>query len=479
MHGSTLIFILIGVLLYLMMGALVFNALEAPNEESHHDDLQATRKEFLGNYTCVDPEHLSNLIDVSIAISVGVDPKSNTTFSTSWDLASAFFFCGTIVTTIGYGNISPKTTWGQLFCICYTLVGIPLFGFLLAAAGDHLGTSLRNAIAKVEALLWKWKVSPTIVRVITAVLSILLGCVLFIFVPILVFQRVEEWTWLQSAYFVVITLTTVGFGDYVAEHKIRYFEECFSDGDAGKHHWYKPLVWFWVLFGLAYFVSILSMIGNWILVLTKKTKAEGLRAHASDWTQNIQNMSVDFNMSGKFEDPFKRTRRKRRHRRQRHNGSQGRVREDGKEENESESGSYSGSSDESESSSESQSEETQTDRVPEGGGSDKGKDLVEKEKLHAMPKDPVLSQPLDYLGENLAYIDESSDALSGKIHVDPLLDVPESNPASTDRPKRRRQRRHLRRDQQKPKTPKTSPNEPENKAPNGDIRPKDPPTPML
>uniref|UniRef100_A0A671S6N6 Potassium channel subfamily K member 4-like n=1 Tax=Sinocyclocheilus anshuiensis TaxID=1608454 RepID=A0A671S6N6_9TELE len=373
MHGSTLIFVLIGVLLYLMMGALVFNALEAPHEESHHDELQATRKEFLGNYTCVDPEHLSKLIDVvAEAISVGVDPNSNTTFSTSWDLASAFFFCGTIVTTIGYGNISPKTTWGQLFCICYTLVGIPLFGFLLAAAGDHLGTSLRNAIAKVEALLWKWKVSPTIVRVITAVLSILLGCVLFIFVPILVFQKVEDWTWLESAYFVVITLTTVGFGDYVA----------------GKDHWYKPLVWFWVLFGLAYFVSILSMIGNWILVLTKKTRAE------------------------------------------------------------------------------SQSEVTQTDRVPEGVGSDKGKDLVKEEKLHAMAKDPVLSQPLDYLGENLAYIDESSDAVSGKIHLDPL-------------PKRRRQRRHLRRDQQKPKTPKTSPNEPENKAPNGDIRQKDPPTPKL
>ncbi|KAL1252889.1 hypothetical protein QQF64_017582 [Cirrhinus molitorella] len=471
MHGVALIFILIGVLLYLMMGALVFNALEAPNEESHHDELQATRQEFLGNYTCVDPAHLSKLIDkVAEAISVGVDPNSNTTFSTSWDLASAFFFCGTIVTTIGYGNISPKTEWGQFFCICYTLVGIPLFGFLLAAAGDHLGTSLRNAIAKVEALLWKWKVSPTIVRVITAVLSILLGCVLFIFLPILVFQKVENWSLLESAYFVVITLTTVGFGDYVAG----------DSGDAGQDHWYKPLVWFWVLFGLAYFVSILAMIGNWILVLMKKTRAEmeGLRAHASDWTQNIQNMSVDFNMSGKFEDPFRRTRRKHRHRRHRHNGSQGRTGEDGKE-NQSESGSYSGSSDESESSSESQSEATQTERVPEGGGGDKAKDLEKEEKLHAMPKDPILSQPLDYFGENLAYIDESSDAVSGKIHLDPLLDVPESNPASTDRPKRRRQRRHLRRDQQKPKTPKTSPNEPENKAPNGDIRQKDPPTPKL
>ncbi|XDV38859.1 hypothetical protein PO909_008189 [Leuciscus waleckii] len=479
MNSTTLLFVLTGVLLYLVMGALVFNALEAPNEESHHVQLQTTRQEFLGNYTCVDPDRLENLITVAKAISVGIDPNNSTnaTFSTSWDLASAFFFCGTIITTIGYGNISPKTTWGQFFCIWYTLVGIPLFGFLLGAAGDHLGTSLRNAIAKVEALLWKWKVSPTIVRVITAVLSILLGCVLFVFVPILVFQKVENWTLLESAYFVVITLTTVGFGDYVAEHKIRCFKEYFSDGEAGEHHWYKPLVWFWVLFGLAYFVSILSMIGNWILVLTKKTRAEELRAHASDWTQNIQNMSVDFRVPGKLEDPFKRSRRKRRHRRHRRSGSQGEAGEDGREENKSESGSYSGSSDESEGSSESQSEVTETERVPVGGGD--GKDLEKEEKLHAIPKDAVLSQPLDYFGENLAYIDESSDAVSGKIHLDPLLDVPETNPASKDRPKRRRQRRHLRRDQQKPKTPQTSPNEPENKATNGDIEQKDPPTPKL
>lgn len=62
----------------------------------------------------------------------------------------------------------------------------------------------------------KWRVSPTIVRVISAVLSILLGCVLFVALPIFVFQKVEKWTLLESAYFVVITLTTVGFGDYVA-----------------------------------------------------------------------------------------------------------------------------------------------------------------------------------------------------------------------------------------------------------------------
>jgi len=66
MHTTTLLFVLTGVLLYLVMGALVFNALEAPNEESHHDQLQTTRQEFLGNYTCVDPDRLENLIAVGI-----------------------------------------------------------------------------------------------------------------------------------------------------------------------------------------------------------------------------------------------------------------------------------------------------------------------------------------------------------------------------------------------------------------------------
>uniref|UniRef100_A0A8C9ZW12 Potassium channel subfamily K member 4 n=1 Tax=Sander lucioperca TaxID=283035 RepID=A0A8C9ZW12_SANLU len=304
MRCSTLLGILTGVLLYLVLGAVVFRALEIPREEGKYMQLQDTRRDFLLNFTCMGPDDLQTLIkvqqEVVEAVGAGVDPSNNITFTSQWDLASAFFFSGTIITTIGFGNISPKTEGGQLFCIFYALVGIPMFGILLAGVGDHLGTGLRKAVAKIETLFRKWRVSPTIVRVISAVLSILLGCLLFVAVPILVFQEVEGWTLLESAYFVVITLTTVGFGDYVA----------------GIHdHWYKPLVWFWILLGLAYFASILTMIGNWLRVLSKKTRAEmeELRAHATDWTQNIQNMSVDFRIAGKIDDPFKRRRRKRRH----------------------------------------------------------------------------------------------------------------------------------------------------------------------
>ncbi|XP_035382620.1 potassium channel subfamily K member 4 [Electrophorus electricus] len=463
MRCSTLLAILTAVLLYLVMGALVFRTLEGPHEEGNHIRLQDTRREFLLNYTCMSPESLQELIEkVAHAIGAGIDPKNNDTFTSSWDLASAFFFSGTIITTIGYGNISPKTEWGQLFCICYALVGIPMFGFLLAGVGDHLGTGLRKAIAKIEMLFLKWKVSPTIVRVISAVLSIMLGCVLFIFVPTLVFQEVEKWTLLESAYFVVITLTTVGFGDYVA-----------GDGGAeGMEHWYKPLVWFWILLGLAYFASVLTMIGNWLRVVSKRTRAEmeELRAHATDWTQNIQNMSVDFRIPAKLDDPFKRHRRRHRHGPRRHganhstsgtaNPDGGEKGENGHPDSQSESGSsasYSTTSNESCSESEIGSEATQTEQV-----SDKGE--KRDDPIPTIPTDPTFSQPLDYFGENLAYIDESSDAVSGKLHLDPLLDMPKSKMDALQRAKRRCPKRPATK-----KISKTSRTNLELKEPNGDI----------
>lgn len=38
--------------------------------------------------------------------------------------------------------------------------------------------------------------------------------------------------------------------------------------------YYKPVVWFWILVGLAYFAAILSMIGDWFRVISKRTKEE-------------------------------------------------------------------------------------------------------------------------------------------------------------------------------------------------------------
>lgn len=64
--------------------------------------------------------------------------------------------------------------------------------------------------------LQKWHVPPGLVRILSAVLFLLIGCLLFVLTPTFVFCYVEGWSKLEAIYFVVVTLTTVGFGDYVA-----------------------------------------------------------------------------------------------------------------------------------------------------------------------------------------------------------------------------------------------------------------------
>uniref|UniRef100_A0A8D0L425 Potassium two pore domain channel subfamily K member 4 n=1 Tax=Sphenodon punctatus TaxID=8508 RepID=A0A8D0L425_SPHPU len=241
MRRATVLALFSVVLAYLVTGAFVFRLLEQPYEIQQQGKLSAYREHFLHKHSCVTPDELNELIQhVSEAMGAGVGPATNSTNSTStnWDMGSAFFFAGTIITTIGFGNTSPKTDAGRLFCIFYALVGIPLFGMLLAGVGDHLGSSLRHAIGKVEDI---FLVSKTLHRAPCAPYPCTSSC--------------------SAPLFPLIAVPLTPF---------------LSPGNATgeAHPLYKPLVWFWILLGLAYFASILTMIGNWLRVLSRRTRAE-------------------------------------------------------------------------------------------------------------------------------------------------------------------------------------------------------------
>lgn len=64
--------------------------------------------------------------------------------------------------------------------------------------------------------LQHWDISQTKIRVISTLLFVLFGCLLFVALPAAIFKHIEGWSALESLYFVVITLTTIGFGDFVA-----------------------------------------------------------------------------------------------------------------------------------------------------------------------------------------------------------------------------------------------------------------------
>jgi hypothetical protein len=64
-----------------------------------------------------------------------------------WDFWNAVFFSLSIVTTIGYGNMSCKTVEGRVATIFYALLGIPLMLFLLNTIGQVMFSSIE--------VLWK------------------------------------------------------------------------------------------------------------------------------------------------------------------------------------------------------------------------------------------------------------------------------------------------------------------------------------
>ncbi|KAI8036908.1 trichohyalin isoform X1 [Drosophila gunungcola] len=53
----------------------------------------------------------------------------------SWNFVNCFIFCWTVITTIGYGHITPKTNLGRSLTIVYAIIGIPMFLIVLADLG--------------------------------------------------------------------------------------------------------------------------------------------------------------------------------------------------------------------------------------------------------------------------------------------------------------------------------------------------------
>lgn len=60
----------------------------------------------------------------------------------------------------------------------------------------------------------------------------------------------------------------------ISNTNLYLFDFFLGGSDIEYFDFYKPVVWFWILVGLAYFAAVLSMIGDWLRVISKKTKEE-------------------------------------------------------------------------------------------------------------------------------------------------------------------------------------------------------------
>ncbi|XP_006811459.1 TWiK family of potassium channels protein 7-like [Saccoglossus kowalevskii] len=271
-------------LAYVVIGALIFHSLERDQGSGMAANLTAIRQQVTADLR--KNRHMNtlnwnvlvenNLQKYEKQMRLFYENGAKTSPGHTWNYQSAMYFCLTVLSTIGYGNIVPATEGGKLFCVPYALIGIPLFFLYLAKLGELLASPLKKIYKKIvigdkrrvcsskhtssvhrtgsasssapkgreqrvcnkdndtptrndgpcsvgcsaeprssslkQGQHTKESGSETEIQVPIYLLAILL--IAYILLSALVFASTQDgWSYLDAMYFCTITYTTVGFGD--------------------------------------------------------------------------------------------------------------------------------------------------------------------------------------------------------------------------------------------------------------------------
>ncbi|XP_030260465.1 potassium channel subfamily K member 3a isoform X2 [Sparus aurata] len=121
----------------------------------------------------------------------------------------------------GYGHAAPSTDGGKVFCMIYALLGIPLTLVMFQSVGERINTFVRYLLHRLKKCLGMRR---TEVSMVNMVIIGFISCMSTLCVGALAFSHFEGWSFFQAFYYCFITLTTIGFGDYVAlqsEHALQ------------------------------------------------------------------------------------------------------------------------------------------------------------------------------------------------------------------------------------------------------------------
>ncbi|XP_054710326.1 TWiK family of potassium channels protein 7-like [Uloborus diversus] len=167
--GATFLFSHIGlcslVFGYTVMGAFTFEALEAANELKMRQQMQEEEGrvvERLWELTVSgDVLNESRWSENATATLKNFEMKlvkamrkdgydgNDDTDNLQWSFSGALLYSIIVITTIGYGNIAPKTDTGKIVTILYAIVGIPLLLLCLSNIGDAMAHSFKFIYWKV------------------------------------------------------------------------------------------------------------------------------------------------------------------------------------------------------------------------------------------------------------------------------------------------------------------------------------------
>ncbi|XP_019713521.1 potassium channel subfamily K member 13 isoform X1 [Hippocampus comes] len=227
------------IVLYMLCGAAVFSALEQPKEREAKERWAQRFELFRQTYNLSKKELNGFLENYEEANAAGIRVDN---IRPRWDFTGAFYFVGTVVSTIGFGMTTPATIGGKVFLMFYGLLGcaatILFFNLFLervitviavvlkschehrhnkGEAGPQNGRGIRANLSGKGEDLAGWKPSVYCVMFILGAAAILVSCC-----ASLMYSAVEGWGYLDSLYFCFVAFSTIGFGDMVSSQRLVY-----------------------------------------------------------------------------------------------------------------------------------------------------------------------------------------------------------------------------------------------------------------
>ncbi|XP_033634712.1 potassium channel subfamily K member 16-like [Asterias rubens] len=204
---------------YIFIGSSFFLKIEGPHQVTVRDEYFDFLRLFVQNNSAcgMSVDDLKAILThVNVAKAEGLlHPETilNEGVSNVWTMPNSIVFASTIVTTIGYGRLVPRTVGGQVFCIIYAIFGIPMCYFMLSVVGDtfqslwhHSKRLFDKSLICIQAKKSRLVIGGLVTCIVIWTVTIAL--------PSLVFVATEHWNFGHALYFSFISMSTIGFGDF-------------------------------------------------------------------------------------------------------------------------------------------------------------------------------------------------------------------------------------------------------------------------
>ncbi|CAF1558676.1 unnamed protein product [Adineta steineri] len=171
----------------------------------------------------------------------------------NWSFAQSFFFAVTVVTTIGYGHVSPLSDTGRIICIVYAIFGVPMTLLLLSVIVRKLLILLNNTYLWFRYKFSSDRRSESKIRFIHLSLVLIFSLIFLFIIPSIIFTYLEEsWSFIDAFYFCFISLTTIGLGDLVA-----------GDSPTQRNRlFYKVCLTIYLLVGVTMMMLVIAMVSQ-------------------------------------------------------------------------------------------------------------------------------------------------------------------------------------------------------------------------